>query len=123
MPTVTVRDPSRQNLAAYFLRSVLARRAADPSCAGAFSALSACVAVDAGGMVVSLRPTGDGIEIGSGPDPEAKATVVGDLSTLLSLCRGGSVVEAWMRGAVRTRGNPLRLLPLLRLFREPAARN
>lgn len=119
MPTITVRDPSRQNLAAYFLRSVLARRAADPSYAGAFAALSGCVAVDAGGMVVTLRPTPSGIEIASGADPEASATVMGDLSTFLSLCRGGSVVSAWMRGAVRTRGNPFRLLPLLGLFRVP----
>ena len=112
---VKLANPSRAHLMAFFVRSLLEKRLKDPEVARHAAAIAGRFSLEGSGMkaVLAFAPTG--IEITCGDAP-ADAGVRGELSTLLGVCLGKGVVLPFLMGRIGLRGNPIRLLPLLKVL-------
>lgn len=112
---VKLNDPSRAHLMGFFVRSLLERRLKDPQVARHAAAIQGTFSLEGSGMkaVLAFAPTGVEITCGDAP---ADAGVQGELSTLLGVCLGKGYILPLLTGRLRLRGNPIRLLPLLKVF-------
>jgi hypothetical protein len=101
---ILLTDPEKANLLAIFLHRMLARSTAKP--------LTGTVQLRVGRMVARVAfDTEPRVESGEGP---ADVEIAGSLATFLRAATRGGAVWAWLRGRVRTRGNPLRALAFLK---------
>lgn len=114
---VEIADPDRMSLAGLLVASVLRRNLADPALASRAGRLRGAVGVDAGGMLLGLEFSGDGVRVSRGLPERPRVTILAPLDALLDVALGAGAVGAFLRRRVRFRGNPflaLRLLPFLR---------
>lgn len=112
---VRLTDPSRAHLMAFFVRSLLEKRLKDPEVSRRAAAIQGRFSLEGSGMraVLSFAPAGIEITCGEGP---ADAGVRGELPTLLGVCLGKGYVLPVLLGRLGLRGNPIRLLPLLKVL-------
>ncbi|MBI4569121.1 MAG: hypothetical protein HY719_12065 [Planctomycetes bacterium] len=109
MPDVQFADPARCTIFAHMLKSVIARSAPHDR--------FATIVITISGVSTTIEFVGERIVLREGIAARYDAALESDAATLASLARGGSLIVAWLRGRLRLRGNPLRLLPLLPLLR------
>jgi hypothetical protein len=123
MAGVTVDRPESMNLLGLLMRGLLEENLRVPANARAAARMRGEVAVEAGGMEVTLRFADGGITVLPGASGRPRARVRGGMQDLLSMVTGGGLVGPVLAGRVRIGGNPfvlLRMLPLIRA--TPAAR-
>lgn len=115
---VTVVAPERMNLLGLIMRSILERRLAEPAALRSVRHLLGDIAIDAGGMTVTLRFTGDGVRITRDP-PMGRplARVTGSLRALIDASMGRALVRSVLSRDLRVSGNPLALARLIFLLR------
>lgn len=116
---VVVDQPERQNLLGLLMQNILAANLADEAKRSRVRALKADIQVQAGEMIVTLRLDNGRVTIMEGPTEQPKAGVRGDMGALLGVASGGAIVGPFLRGDIRTSGNPLLLLKILPLIRRP----
>ena len=115
---VTVVAPERMNLLGLIMRSILERRLAEPAALRSVQQLLGDIAIDAGGMTVTLRFTGEGVRITRDP-PMGRplARVSGSMRALIDASIGRGMVRSVLSRDLRVSGNPLALLRLILLLR------
>jgi len=113
---VRAADPERQTLAGHMVAHLLTRAAGDARIRASLARRRYRAGLVVSGMATTLELRGDEIILHDGLTGKLAATLTTDLVTLLKLSAGASLARAWLRGRVRLRGNPLRLLPLLPLL-------
>lgn len=119
---VVVEDPAHMNLLGLLMRGLLSESLRDDARYAAAKSLRGDVAVRAGTMAVTLR-FGDGrLTIVRGASPSARASVAGTMTALLGVVLRQGMVRAFFSGKLRIGGNPLVLLRILPLIREPQVR-
>ena len=115
--SVTLDRPEYANLLALLMHNLLERAVAEPAAQDRARRLSGDIQVDAGGMTVTLRFTGDGVVVLSEAAAKPRARVRGQMDALLGMVTGGGVVGPVLTGRVRIGGNPFVLLKMLPLIR------
>lgn len=115
---VHVEDPEHMNLIGLMMRGLLEENLAKPPNRKKAQGLRGAVRVQAGGMVVALDFTAEGLTIRiPREDDRFKARVSGGMTDLLGVVNGrlfGPVLSA----RVRIGGNPFFLLGMLPLIRS-----
>jgi hypothetical protein len=111
-PRVEIADPETMSLLGLMLASVLGRSLGDK-----VPRLRGDVAIDGGGMQVTLHFDDDGVIISRRPAARPIARVRGTLTALLDAALGRGRVRAWLAGRLHVGGSPLALLRLLALLR------
>lgn len=114
---VTLHEPARAHLMAFFVRSLLERRMAVPAIAQRAQSIRGRFSLEGSGMRAVVSFSERGIEIACG-EGAADAGVRGELATLLGVCLGKGYVLPVLTGRLGLRGNPLKLLPLLGILVE-----
>ena len=110
---VIVERPEEMNLLGLFMRAALEERLAALERARP----SGVVAVTSGGMAVTLSCTPEHVTIRKGASDRVDARLGGELGALAQLA-GGRMVDPLLRRQIQIGGNPLKLLPLARVFWE-----
>jgi predicted lipid carrier protein YhbT len=109
---ITAEPHDEMNLLGLFMKAALQERLpalerAKPS--GSFL-------VESGGMTITLNCSLNQIVIRKGEQPHTDARLRGDLDALARLA-SGRMVDSFLRRRIRVSGNPIKLLPLARVFR------
>lgn len=116
IPEVTLVDPDRMNLLGLMLASLLRRRLEQPRARRYAERLHGCVAIQAGGMQITLHFARDRIQIERGPSRvRTIAAIRGSLIALLDAALGRRRVHHFLRGELVAWGWPTTLWQLLSL--------
>ena len=110
---VTTDRPEEMNLLGLFLKAALEERLAALKRArpnGTF-------AIDSAGMTVTLSCTPQQVVVRKGRPAQSDAGLSGELGALAELARG-RLVDPLLRRRIKISGNPIKLLPLARVFRS-----
>ena len=116
MELVRVRDPENMNLFGLLLAGYFQSRLASPALMRRARKLSGDLCLRAGPLWATLRFDGDGIEVIRGRTGSARATVQGEMHTLLGVVTGQGMVRPFLRRQVRIAGDPLFLLKMMPLL-------
>jgi len=115
---VTIADPERMSMLGLMLGSVLERRLAKRGPARLARLLRGDILINASGMKVTLRFSGDQVEITRDPPPgRPTAEVSGTMAGMLDAALGRDRVRHVLRGDLKVRGRPDCLVGLLLLLR------
>ena len=117
--TVRIPDPEHMNLMGLLMRGLLESSLIDPRVNAGARKLHGDVRIVAGTMVVILRFTGDEILLVCDEDKKPRATVRGDMKSLLEVVAGEKLLRPVLTRKVRASGNLLMLLRILPLIRAP----
>jgi len=113
MQLVRLRDPENMNLLGLLLGGFFENRLRDPKLARRVKRLSGELCLHAGPLWATLRFDGQGVEIARGPSEGARASVEGEMSTLLAVVTGGQMVWPVLSRQLRIGGDLLFLAQLL----------
>jgi hypothetical protein len=117
MDHVNVCEPERMNLLGLLLASLLRRRLADRRLRRPMQRLRATVAVEAGGMGVTLVFDDGEVSLTRDLLHDADAVVSGSLTGLLDAALGRNRIRRVLRGELRARGSPMVLWRVMKLLR------
>ena len=67
-------------------------------------------------MSIILSFTTGKLTIKSKPSSKIKAGIIAPLSVLLDIALGKGYIKSFLKGKLKIKGNPIKLLPLLKLF-------
>lgn len=117
--TVRIPNPEHMNLMGLLMRGLLEGAVKIPSVNARARSLRGDVLIIAGTMAVRLRFTGDEILLVPDEDKKPRATVRGDLKSLLEVVAGEGLLRPVLTRKVKASGNLLMLLKLLPLICAP----
>ena len=116
MSAVKIDDPARMNVLGLLMQGFLTAVLADPAQLARAQKMSGDVWLRAGLMWCTLRFDGEGIQVFRGKTDGRKASVEGEMDTLLGVVTGAGVVGPFLAGKIKIGGNPfflLKMLPIL----------
>jgi hypothetical protein len=114
---VEIDAPARANLMVLLMHGILERNLQIPDKAARARRLRGDIRVKAGRMTATLSFHGGGVILYSGVrERRPRASVRGDMVTLLGVVTGHGVVVPFLRGRVGIGGNPFVLLSVLPLI-------
>jgi len=116
MDTVRIKDPEDMNVLGLLMKGFLSNALAEPTLEKRAKGMSGNVHLGAGKMWATLCFDGEGIEIVRGKTEASKASVQGEMDTLLGVVTGAGMVGPFLAGKIKIGGNPfflLKMLPIL----------
>ncbi len=116
MTAVRLRDPENTNVLGLLMSGLLTSMLKDESRLARAKSLSGDVWMRAGPMWATLSFDGDGVEVVSGKTESRKASVEGEMDTLLGVVTGAGMVGPFLAGKIKIGGNPFVLLKMLPLI-------
>ena len=116
---VEVEHPESISLMGLLMRGLIEENLRIEANARRVARMRGDVAVQAGGMAVTLSFGDGGVTIRGGTPEHPAARVSGGMEDLLGMVTGGGLVGPVLSGRVRIGGNPFMLLRILPLIRAP----
>ena len=116
MDTVRMKDPEQMNVLGLLMQGFLRSVLEDPAQLQRAKNMSGNVWLRAGPMWTTLCFDGEGIEVVRGKTEERRASVEGEMDTLLGVVTGAGMVGPFLAGKIKIGGNPfflLKMLPIL----------
>lgn len=113
MELVRLQDPEHANVLCLLMQGLLKAQLADEGIAARVRKMSGAVSMRAGLMWATLVFDGQGIEVVSGKVDDRKASVEGEMDTLVGVVTGAGMVGPFLAGKIKIGGNPFFLLKML----------
>ncbi len=116
MDAVRLKDPENTNVLGLLMGGLLTSMLQDEARLAKARSLSGDVWMRAGPMWATLSFDGNGVEVISGKTESRRASVEGEMGTLVGVVTGKGMVGPFLAGKIKIGGNPFMLLKMLPLI-------